>query len=110
MSPVGAQGINIALRDALVAANHLAPALAGGAGPAALDAAAARVAAEREPEVAEIQRLQQGPPQLLFGPAWRSNLLLVLLPLLARTGILTRVAGSVFRRFANGVTTVRLAA
>src|SRR5439155_463815 len=39
MSPVGAQGINIALRDALVAANHLGPALAGGAAPAALDAA-----------------------------------------------------------------------
>src|SRR5207249_4314195 len=33
MSPVGAQGINIALRDALVAANHLGPALAGGAAP-----------------------------------------------------------------------------
>ena len=111
MSPVGAQGINIALRDALVAANHLGPALAGGAAPAALDAAAARVVAEREPEVAEIQRLQQGPPRLLFGPAWRSDLLLgALLPLLARLGIVTRVAGSVFRRFANGVTTVRLAA
>src|SRR5438552_3308521 len=49
MSPVGAQGINIALRDALVAANHLGPALAGGAAPAALDAAAGRVAAERGP-------------------------------------------------------------
>src|SRR5712664_4377614 len=48
MSPVGAQGINIALRDALVAANHLGPALAGGAAPAALDAAAARIVAERE--------------------------------------------------------------
>ena len=111
MSPVGAQGINIALRDALVAANHLGPALAGGAAPVALDAAAARVVAEREPEVAEIQRLQQGPPRLLFGPAWRSDLLLgALLPLLARLGIVQRVAGSVFRRFANGVTTVRLAA
>src|SRR5205809_1586715 len=111
MSPVGAQGINIALRDALVAANHLGPALAGGAAPAALDAAAARVVAEREPEVAEIQRLQQGPPRLLFGPAWRSALFLgALLPLLARLGIVQRVAGSVFRRFANGVTTVRLAA
>ncbi|HUE29876.1 MAG TPA: FAD-dependent monooxygenase [Verrucomicrobiae bacterium] len=111
MSPVGAQGINIALRDALVAANHLGPALAGGAAPAAIDAATARVAAEREPEVAEIQRLQQGPPRLLFGPAWRGRLVLgALLPLLARLGIVQRVAGSVFRRFANGVTTVRLAA
>src|SRR5207245_1886834 len=73
--------------------------------------AAGGVGAWREPEVAGIQRLQQGPPRLLFGPAWRSDLLLgALLPLLARLGIVTRVAGSVFRRFANGVTAVRLAA
>jgi len=111
MSPVGAQGINIALRDALVAANHLAPALAGGASPAEIDAAAERVVFERAPEVTEIQRLQQGPPRLLFGPAWWSDLVLgAFLPLLARTGIVARVAGPVFRRFANGVTTVRLAA
>src|SRR6185503_18483078 len=38
MSPVGAQGINIALRDALVAANHLIPALTGDASPEQLDA------------------------------------------------------------------------
>jgi len=111
MSPVGAQGINIALRDALVAANHLVPALAGGASPADIDAAAERVVSERAPEVTEIQRLQQGPPRLLFGPAWWSDLVLgAFLPLLARTGIVARVAGPVFRRFANGVTTVRLAA
>lgn len=111
MSPVGAQGINIELRDALVAANHLAPALAGGASPAEIDAAAERVVSERAPEVTEIQRLQQGPPRLLFGPAWWSDLVLgAFLPLLARTGIVARVAGPVFRRFANGVTTVRLAA
>jgi len=39
MSPVGAQGINIALRDALVAANHLCPVLARGSSPAEVDAA-----------------------------------------------------------------------
>ena len=111
MSPVGAQGINIALRDALVAANHLGPALARGAPPAEVDAAAERVVAERAPEVTEIQRLQQAPPRLLFAPAWWSGLVLgAFLPLLARTGIVARVAGPVFRRFANGVTTVRLAA
>ncbi len=43
MSPVGGQGINIALRDALVAANHLCPVLAAGADIAGIDAAARRV-------------------------------------------------------------------
>ena len=43
MSPVGGQGVNIALRDALVAANHLVPVLASGGGGTAIDAAARRV-------------------------------------------------------------------
>src|SRR5436309_10002521 len=39
------------------------------------------------PEVTAIQRLQGRPPRLLFGPAWRSDLLRrTLLPLLARIG------------------------
>ena len=111
MSPVGAQGINLALRDAIVAANHLAPVLEAGGEPEAIDAAGARVEAERLPEVIEIQRLQQGPPRLLFGRGPLGMLLLqTLVPLLVRSGIAARVAGTVFRRFANGVTTVRLAA
>src|SRR5262245_24715921 len=44
MSPNGGQGINMALRDALVAANHLCPVLTRGA--ADIDAAARQVVAE----------------------------------------------------------------
>lgn len=58
MSPLRAQGINMALRDALVAAGQLAPALLEG-GPAAIDAAAAAICAERLPEIRRIQQLQQ---------------------------------------------------
>jgi 2-polyprenyl-6-methoxyphenol hydroxylase-like FAD-dependent oxidoreductase len=58
MSPVGGQGINMALRDAIVAANHLVPALRGRPDPAALDAATARIEAERLPEIIVAQRLQ----------------------------------------------------
>ncbi len=60
MSPVRAQGINLALRDVIVAANHLVPVLAGGSAPdpAALDQALARIQAEREPEIIEAQQLQ----------------------------------------------------
>lgn len=54
MSPVGAQGINIALRDAVVAANRFVPLLRAGASPAALDDAAASFRAERIREVAQI--------------------------------------------------------
>lgn len=58
MSPVRAQGINLAFRDAVVAANHLVPPLREGAGPTALDAACRAVQAEREPEIARAQKLQ----------------------------------------------------
>ncbi len=59
MSPVRAQGINLALRDAVVAANHLGPLAAGPADPAAVDAACAAVQAEREPEIRRAQYLQR---------------------------------------------------
>ncbi len=69
MSPVGGQGLNIALRDALVAANHLAPVLARDDSSAEeIDLAARQVQAERWSEVVRIQDLQQtGPAIILFG-------------------------------------------
>jgi 2-polyprenyl-6-methoxyphenol hydroxylase-like FAD-dependent oxidoreductase len=59
MSPIRAQGINMALRDVIVATNHLVPALQQPPNLAAIDTALAEIQAEREPEIIEIQRLQQ---------------------------------------------------
>lgn len=62
MSPIRAQGLNMALRDAVVAANHLVPIL--GATSEAdvdatrLDAALAAIQAERSPEIRRAQALQ----------------------------------------------------
>ncbi len=109
MSPVGGQGINIALRDALVAANHLCPVLGRGAPPDEVDAAARRVEEERRAEVTVIQRMQQAPPRVLFGRTWWSARLVDgLLPLLVRTRLAGLAFGAVFRRFAQGITPVRL--
>jgi 2-polyprenyl-6-methoxyphenol hydroxylase-like FAD-dependent oxidoreductase len=58
MSPIRAQGINLALRDAIVAANHLVPLLRDGADHDAIDVAARAVQAEREPEIVRSQTLQ----------------------------------------------------
>jgi len=63
MSPVRAQGINAALRDAAVAARQLielAQTLALGTtpSPAAIDASLAAIEAERQPEVSQLQILQ----------------------------------------------------
>jgi len=110
MSPVGAQGLNIALRDAVVAANHLEPLVRreGSADAAALDAAAERVAAERLPEVRAIQAAQQGPPELLFSGTLRSRLFVDrVLPMAVRMGFARRFLRENVQRFAFGVGEVR---
>jgi 2-polyprenyl-6-methoxyphenol hydroxylase-like FAD-dependent oxidoreductase len=109
MSPVGAQGINLALRDALIAANELVPVLTSAATADAVDAAALRVRDQRYGEIETILRLQQVPPRVLFGGAWWSRLLIDhLLPLLLRSGIAQRIALPVLSRFARGSTEVAL--
>ena len=81
MSPLRAQGINLALRDAVVTANHLVPLLRTGADARALDAAARAVQVEREPEVVRAQTLQISESRLT---AWRFFLAKRVLPLLGR--------------------------
>lgn len=65
MSPIGAQGINIALRDAVVAANVLGPPLFAAADGAELDRAAAAFEAARRPEVDKLQQQQTVAPKRL---------------------------------------------
>ncbi len=83
MNPNRAQGINLGLRDAVVAANHLLPVLEGDFAEA-VDGAALRVQEEREPEIAIAQRLQLarfGPPPLFRKRWFRKTALRVLLSL-----------------------------
>jgi 2-polyprenyl-6-methoxyphenol hydroxylase-like FAD-dependent oxidoreductase len=110
MSPVGGQGVNIALRDALVAANHLCPALTGGGGPSAIDAAARRVRDERWPEIVAVQEMQRHQARILFAPdRWSTRLVNRLLPWLVRTGLLQWLQRKEFRYLSDGVAPVRLA-
>lgn len=69
MAPIRAQGINVALRDGIVAANHLVPLLLAQlqsqanpkspASLAAIDAVLSTIQAEREPEIIRAQTLQR---------------------------------------------------
>jgi 2-polyprenyl-6-methoxyphenol hydroxylase-like FAD-dependent oxidoreductase len=109
MSPVGGQGVNIALRDALVAANHLVPVLTAGADRAAIDAAAKRVRDERWPEIVAVQEMQQNQARLLFNPdRWSSRLMHRLLPWMVRTGLLQWLHRREYRLMSEGVVPVRL--
>ena len=106
MAPVRAQGINLALRDAIVAANHLVPALATGDGEL-IAAAHARVQQEREPEISTIQRLQVEAMRL--PPPARSALSrATLLPLLRTFGVMKRMMLRSEMPFRHGITEVRL--
>ena len=58
MGPVRAQGINMALRDAWVAASRLLPLLSSSNADTALDGVLAQIEAERRPEIKGMQTLQ----------------------------------------------------
>jgi 2-polyprenyl-6-methoxyphenol hydroxylase-like FAD-dependent oxidoreductase len=108
MSPVRAQGINMALRDAIVAANHLIVALWEGT-----DTTEASVAieAERMPEIRRVQTLQL---RELRGQRWARERpwlvrpLLRLAPRLAKSGWLQRAWLWQQRELRFGVTKVAL--
>jgi 2-polyprenyl-6-methoxyphenol hydroxylase-like FAD-dependent oxidoreductase len=59
MSPIRAQGINMALRDVIVATNYLVPLLRQNPSLVEIDNVLPQIQTEREPEIIEIQRLQQ---------------------------------------------------
>jgi 2-polyprenyl-6-methoxyphenol hydroxylase-like FAD-dependent oxidoreductase len=58
MSPIRAQGINMALRDVVVAANYLIPVLQQ-SDLSTIDAVLPQIQADREPEIISTQQLQQ---------------------------------------------------
>ena len=109
MSPIGGQGVNMALRDALVAANHLVPVLAAGGEPVAIDAAARRARDERWPEIVAVQEMQEDQARVLFTPdRWSTRLANRLLPFLVRTGFLQWLQRKQNRQMSEGVVPVRL--
>jgi 2-polyprenyl-6-methoxyphenol hydroxylase-like FAD-dependent oxidoreductase len=109
MSPVAGQGINLALRDAIVAANRLVPPLRAGATPEALDEAAAGIEAERGFEIDRIQSLAAQPPRLVLGRGPLARLARRALPLALRLSPARNAAARTARLFLYGVAEVRLA-
>ncbi|MEN8196096.1 MAG: FAD-dependent monooxygenase [Pseudomonadota bacterium] len=111
MSPVGAQGINIALRDAVVAANHFLPLLRDGADPASLDAAAGAFRAERLEEVEAIQAIQRRGPKIMFSKALWLDAVMLFVRGLSAFGITQWLAsrfGVKRNALIHGVTEVKL--
>ncbi len=91
MSPVRAQGINLALRDAIVATNHLVPAWQ--ADRANVDGALASIQQERMPEVVRSQTLQlreaNGLKVIRTSP-WKLAIAQQVLPLIGRLPVVKK--------------------
>ncbi|MFP6654218.1 MAG: FAD-dependent monooxygenase [Myxococcota bacterium] len=105
MSPVGGQGVNIALRDAIVAANELVPAFRNGTD---LNRAAANVEALRGPEIDRIQALAAIPPKIAMGRSRIHDLARFGISQLIGSKIGRARAGRIAQIFFDGVTTVQL--
>jgi 2-polyprenyl-6-methoxyphenol hydroxylase-like FAD-dependent oxidoreductase len=79
MSPSGGQGLNVAIRDTFVAANHLVPALQQGS---PVDQALfQRIQAEREPEIDALQAGQIRAGQMVLKPVGVLHMMFTMLGL-----------------------------
>lgn len=110
MSPMGGQGIGMALRDTVVAVNHLAPALASEVDSVAVDRACGRIEAERRPEIDRIQQVQRRSIPMLQQRTLRSRVIARrVAPALSRVApaVLARAVGG-RREMVRGVTEVTL--
>ncbi len=110
MSPVGGQGVNLALRDAIVAANHLRPLFEPGtsSSPLLVDQALKSIENERMPEIEPIQRLQAAPPRLLLSRSWWGEPLRLLVFQLLRLPLFRSRFATRLSAFFFGITEVRL--
>ena len=106
MSPVGGQGLNVALRDAVVAANHLGRALMMRSDAATLDFAARNIQAERWPEIAQIQDMQQIAPRLVLSNSPLSRVVVSAPAIAFGKMFLGGYLAQRFDPFLNGVTRV----
>lgn len=102
MSAIGGQGLTMAVRDAIVAANHLVR--AEGEGRAIDEALLARIEAERRPEVEKMQAFQVRAGRINDAPApaqWLMARLII--------PVATRLQGaSYLRQVQHGVTDVKV--
>ena len=108
MNPVGAQGINIALRDAIVAANHLVPAITGNELPTTLDRVFKKIEKERLPEVKLIQNLQKRPTTVFKRQNPVIFFLIKNLPTILRLNFVKKIFAKLQHWMVYGVTDVEI--
>ena len=108
MNAVGGQGLNIALRDAIVCANHLVPLLKTDADKTDLDFAFEKIEKERLNEVRQAQEIQSRPPKFIFVNKYLVDLILPIIKIIFKFKVFKRFADKEFDKISNGFDKVKL--
>ena len=108
MNAVGGQGLNIALRDAIVCANHLVPLLKTDADKTDLDFAFEKIEKERLNEVKQVQEIQSRPPKFIFVNKYLVDLILPIIKIIFKFKVIKRFADKEFDKISKGFDKVKL--
>ncbi len=108
MNAVGGQGLNIALRDAIVCANHLVPLLKTNADKTDLDFAFEKIEKERLNEVRQVQEIQSRPPKFIFVNKYLVDLILPIIKIIFKFKVIKRFADKEFDKISKGFDKVKL--
>ena len=108
MNAVGGQGLNIALRDAVVCANHLVPLMSGDPSTASLDNAFDAIEKERISEVRQVQEIQSRPPKFITLSEFSVQLIVPILRFVFRFNFMTSLREATIERMSRGFSEVKL--
>jgi len=108
MNAVGGQGLNIALRDAVVCANHLVPLMNGNPSNVALDKAFDAIEKERISEVSQVQEIQSRPPKFITLSEFSVQLIVPILRFAFRFNFMNYLREAAIEKMSRGFNKVKL--
>jgi len=108
MNAVGGQGLNIALRDAVVCANHLVPLMNGNPSNSSLDKAFDAIEKERISEVSQVQEIQSRPPKFITLSEFSVQLIVPILRLAFRFNFMNYLREAAIEKMSRGFNKVKL--
>ena len=108
MNAVGGQGLNIALRDAVVCANHLVPLMNGNPSNASLDKAFDAIEKERISEVRQVQEIQSRPPKFITLSEFSVQLIVPILRFAFRFNFMNYLREAAIEKMSRGFNKVKL--
>jgi 2-polyprenyl-6-methoxyphenol hydroxylase-like FAD-dependent oxidoreductase len=108
MNAVGGQGLNIALRDAVVCANHLVPLMNGNPSNSSLDKAFDAIEKERISEVSQVQEIQSRPPKFITLSEFSVQLIVQILRFAFRFNVMNYLREAAIEKMSRGFNKVKL--